>query len=102
MQQGEKLKAVSVEGGITEHLLRPSALTSVTDHGAAKSHLRAIAAAKRKNQPSPRWYVHRPLSYASVNSLIHVPRYEFELFLTDANFRRLVAALFRFLIRYRP
>lgn len=50
------MKATSGEGGITEQLLRPSALTSVSDHTAAKSHLRAIAAAKRKNQPSPRWY----------------------------------------------
>lgn len=75
------MKPTNVEGGITEQLLRPSALTSVTDHGAAKSHLRAIAAAKRKNQPSPRWYLHLPLSYAIVNS--RVSRHEFALILTD-------------------
>jgi hypothetical protein len=56
------VKNLNAEGGITEQLLRPSALTSVTDHAAAKSHLRAIAAAKRKNQPSLRWYVHLSLT----------------------------------------
>jgi len=66
------VKTTSVEGGITEQLLRPSALTSVTDHGAAKSHLRAIAAAKRKSTPSPPWYMHLPRSHASVNSLVCV------------------------------
>lgn len=54
--QVERNKITSLEGGIlTEQVLRPSSLTSVSDHGAARSHLRAIAAAKRKNQPSPRW-----------------------------------------------
>lgn len=76
------MKATSVEGGITEQLLRPSALTSVTDHGAAKSHLRAIAAAKRKNQPSPRGYVHLPL----LTFFFHVSCYEVALLLIDANF----------------
>ena len=61
VEQGDKVRNTSVEGGITEQLLRPSALTSVTDHAAAMSHLRAIAAAKRKNQPSLRWYVHLSL-----------------------------------------
>lgn len=55
-KQVERNKITSLEGGIlTEQVLRPSSLTSVSDHGAARSHLRAIAAAKRKNQPSPRW-----------------------------------------------
>jgi len=43
------------EVGSTEQLLRPSVMTTVTDHVATRSHLRAIAAAKRKNHPSQRW-----------------------------------------------
>jgi hypothetical protein len=45
------------EVGSTEQLLRPSVMTTVTDHVATRSHLRAIAAAKRKNHPSQRWWV---------------------------------------------
>jgi hypothetical protein len=67
------------EVGSTEQLLRPSVMTTVTDHVATRSHLRAIAAAKRKNHPSQRWWVDLFLSaYLSAG----FAESEFVLFMT--------------------